>query len=136
MYLALRDIRFAKGRFALMGSVVALISLLLVLLSGLTAGLGNQNTAAVGALANDGVTSVAFGVPGNGEATASYTESVVTEQQLQDNLGSLEVVLSDDALTRLTEAGAVDPGFPYAIFSGDVLRWAVNGGSVVRGWRD
>lgn len=84
MYLALRDLRFAKGRFALMGSVVALISLLLVLLSGLTAGLGNQNTAAVAGLADDGVTTVAFGSPGNGEAKASYTESVVTDQQLQD----------------------------------------------------
>ncbi|WP_341393076.1 ABC transporter permease [Arthrobacter sp. G119Y2] len=83
MYLALRDIRFAKGRFALMGSVVALISLLLVLLSGLTAGLGNQNTAAVASLADNGITSVAFGAPGNGEAKASYTESVVTDQQLQ-----------------------------------------------------
>ena len=83
MYLALRDIRFAKGRFALMGSVVALISLLLVLLSGLTAGLGNQNTAAVAGLAEDGVSSVAFGAPGNGEAKASYTESVVTDQQLR-----------------------------------------------------
>lgn len=42
MFLAIRDIRFARGRFALMGSVVALITLLLVMLSGLTAGLGNQ----------------------------------------------------------------------------------------------
>src|SRR4029453_16214751 len=31
MFLAIRDIRFAKGRFALMGSVVALITLLLVM---------------------------------------------------------------------------------------------------------
>ena len=50
MYLALRDLRFAKGRFALMGGVVALITLLLVLLSGLTAGLGNQSTSAIAAL--------------------------------------------------------------------------------------
>ncbi len=47
MFLAVRDIRFAKGRFALMGSVVALITLLLVMLSGLTAGLGNQSTSAI-----------------------------------------------------------------------------------------
>ena len=84
VYLALRDIRFAKGRFALMGSVVALISLLLVLLSGLTAGLGNQNTAAVADLAKNGITAVAFGAPANTEAKASYTESVVTAGQLQD----------------------------------------------------
>ncbi|MET4061840.1 putative ABC transport system permease protein [Arthrobacter sp. UYP6] len=84
VYLALRDIRFAKGRFALMGSVVALISLLLVLLSGLTAGLGNQNTAAVAGLEDHGINSVAFGAPGNTEAKASFTESVVTDEQLQD----------------------------------------------------
>ena len=83
VYLALRDIRFAKGRFALMGSVVALISLLLVLLSGLTAGLGNQNTAAVAGLEDHGINSVAFGAPGNTGAKASYTESVVTAGQLQ-----------------------------------------------------
>ena len=46
VFVALRDIRFAKGRFALMGSVVALITLLIVLLSGLTAGLANQSTSA------------------------------------------------------------------------------------------
>lgn len=84
VYLALRDIRFARGRFALMGSVVALISLLLVLLSGLTAGLGNQNTAAVAGLADRGISSVAFGAPGNNEPRASYTESVVTAGQLQE----------------------------------------------------
>lgn len=84
VYLALRDIRFARGRFALMGSVVALISLLLVLLSGLTAGLGNQNTGAVAALEDRGIRSVAFGAPGNTEPKASYTESVVTAGQLRE----------------------------------------------------
>lgn len=82
MYLALRDIRFAKGRFALMGSVVALITLLLVLLSGLTAGLGNQNTAAVRGLGTAGMNTVAFGAPDGGSAKVSYSESSVTDAQL------------------------------------------------------
>ena len=60
MYLAIRDIRFAKGRFALMGAVVALITLLLVMLSGLTAGLGNQSTSALAALPAD---QLVFGAP-------------------------------------------------------------------------
>lgn len=47
MFLALRDIRFARGRFALMGLVVALVTLLLVLLSCLTRGLGQQSTSAL-----------------------------------------------------------------------------------------
>lgn len=47
MYLSLRDITFAKGRFALIGGVVALITMLLVLLTGLTNGLSQQNTSAL-----------------------------------------------------------------------------------------
>jgi putative ABC transport system permease protein len=39
MFLALREIAFARGRFALMGSVIALIAILMVLLSGLSSGL-------------------------------------------------------------------------------------------------
>ena len=35
MFLALRELRFARGRFTLMGIVIALISLLVVMLSGL-----------------------------------------------------------------------------------------------------
>ena len=46
MYLSVRDLVFARGRFALIGGVVALITLLLVLLTGLTDGLGGRNTSA------------------------------------------------------------------------------------------
>ena len=78
MYLALRDLRFAKGRFLLMGGVVALITLLLVLLSGLTAGLGNQSTSALAALPAD---QIVFGAPAGDSAKASFTESEVTRGQ-------------------------------------------------------
>ncbi|MFG3436422.1 FtsX-like permease family protein [Nonomuraea sp. NPDC047897] len=47
MFVALRDLRFAKGRFALMGAVVLLITLLVTMLSGLTAGLARENVSAV-----------------------------------------------------------------------------------------
>ncbi|ALV46770.1 ABC transporter substrate-binding protein [Arthrobacter alpinus] len=91
MFLAIRDIRFAKGRFALMGTVVALISLLLVLLSGLTAGLGNQSTSAIeqlgGGKAGDKVSQVVFGAPAGNDAKASYTESQVTQEQLDSWAG-------------------------------------------------
>lgn len=50
MFLALRDIRFAKGRFLLMTGVVALVTLLLVVLSALTRGLGQQSTSALESL--------------------------------------------------------------------------------------
>ena len=78
MYLAIRDIRFAKGRFALMGAVVALITLLLVMLSGLTAGLGNQSTSALAALPAD---QLVFGAPAGSTPKASFTESEVTRAQ-------------------------------------------------------
>ena len=78
MYLALRDLRFAKGRFVLMGGVVALITLLLVLLSGLTAGLGSQSTSALAALPAD---QIVFGAPAGDSAKASFTESEVTRGQ-------------------------------------------------------
>ncbi|MGO4191048.1 ABC transporter permease [Arthrobacter sp. YAF17] len=81
MYLALRDLRFAKGRFLLMGGVVALITLLLVLLSGLTAGLGNQSTSALAALPAD---QIVFGAPAGDTAKASFTESEVTRGQLSE----------------------------------------------------
>lgn len=42
VFLALREIAFARGRFAMMGSVVALIAILMVLLSGLSVGLVND----------------------------------------------------------------------------------------------
>lgn len=85
MFLAIRDIRFAKGRFALMGSVVALITLLLVLLSGLTAGLANQSTSAIARLGGGGtgtVDRIVFGGPAGADATASFTDSAITAAQV------------------------------------------------------
>lgn len=43
MFLALRDLNFAKGRFLLMGLVVALVAFLTALLSGLASGLIKNN---------------------------------------------------------------------------------------------
>ena len=57
-----------------------------------------------------------------------------TEKQLWDNLASLEVELTEDAVARLNDASAFESGFPYAIYTDEVMTWAVNGGSHVRGW--
>ena len=105
MFLAIRDIRFAKGRFALMGGVVALVTLLLVLLSGLTAGLGDQSTSAIGKLgAGSGssgtsrpVDRIVFGAPGTNQPTASFTESEVTAAQV-DSWGHVAGVARAEAL--------------------------------------
>ncbi|TQM57997.1 ABC transporter permease [Humibacillus xanthopallidus] len=73
MFVAIRDLRFAKGRFALMGAVVALITLLVVLLSGLTVGLGRGNTSAVTNLTAD---HLVFEAPPAGQKLDFTTSSV------------------------------------------------------------
>ncbi|MEU9062321.1 ABC transporter permease [Streptomyces sp. NPDC048430] len=75
MFVAWRDLRFARGRFALMGTVVVLIMLLVGLLSGLTAGLGRENTSAVTGLDAD---RVAFAAPPDGRSV-SFSDSAVKE---------------------------------------------------------
>lgn len=77
VFVAWRDLKFAKGRFALMGTVIVLITLLVGLLSGLTAGLGQQNISAITSLPAD---KIAFGTPGE---DPSYSNSTVTEKQWQ-----------------------------------------------------
>lgn len=53
VFVAWRDLRRARGRFALIGSVVALITVLVGFLAGLTGGLAAQNVSAVLALPGD-----------------------------------------------------------------------------------
>lgn len=50
MFIAVRDLLFAKGRFLLMGTVVALVSTLVIVLSGLSAGLVKANISGLMAL--------------------------------------------------------------------------------------
>ncbi|KOV67978.1 ABC transporter substrate-binding protein [Streptomyces sp. MMG1121] len=69
--------RFAKGRFALVGAVITLITLLVGLLSGLTAGLGRQNISAITGLPAD---RIAFAAPAAGQSL-SYADSTVTARQ-------------------------------------------------------
>lgn len=74
MFVGWRDILFAKGRFTLIGATVALITLLLVMLTGLTGGLGNQNT---DALEKMGADRFVF-APSESGGKASFTDSAVT----------------------------------------------------------
>lgn len=50
MFIATRDLMFAKGRFLLMGIVVTLVSFLVIILSGLSAGLVKANISGLMAL--------------------------------------------------------------------------------------
>jgi putative ABC transport system permease protein len=72
MFLALREMSFARGRFVLMGSVVSLIAVLMVLLSGLSVGLVNDGVSGLKKLP---VSSFAFesGV----DKSAAFSRSIV-----------------------------------------------------------
>ncbi|MGV9776280.1 ABC transporter permease [Streptosporangium sp. NPDC003464] len=106
MFIALRDIRSAKGRFTLMGAVVALITLLVVLLSGLTSGLAGENISAIESLKGD---RIAFG----GEEI-SFSGSTVTAAQWK-GLGGQPLGITQ---TQLTHDGA---GQAVAVFGSESL---------------
>ncbi|MCA1983362.1 ABC transporter permease [Nocardioides nematodiphilus] len=74
MFLALRELSFARSRFVLMGAVVALIAVLMVLLSGLSAGLVNDGVSGLKRLP---VTSLAF--QHDVSKDAAFTRSVVED---------------------------------------------------------
>lgn len=73
MFIAIRDLRFARGRFSLIGSVIALMTFMVVMLSGLTAGLGSASVSAVATLPVD---HIAFQQPAPGQGV-SFTNSTL-----------------------------------------------------------
>lgn len=123
VFLALRDIRFAKGRFLLMGTVVALITLLLVMLSGLTAGLGNQSVSAIRQLGTAGTNAVVFGSASGDSPAASFTESQINREQLrtwQHASGVERAEAFGVSQTRLSAAGSTNVAV-FGVEPGGVL---------------
>ncbi|MBQ0984887.1 ABC transporter permease [Streptomyces sp. F63] len=104
MFVAWRDLKFAKGRFALMGTVIVLITLLVGLLSGLTAGLGRQNISAITGLPAD---KIAFQAPGDGR-DLSYSDSTVSERQWRQWSGAPGVESAEPLGITTTRATAGD----------------------------
>ena len=78
MFVALRDLRFARGRFVLIGAVVALITVLVGFLSGLTGGLAIQNISGVLALPGD---RIVFSAPAGEDEPVTFADSAVTAEQ-------------------------------------------------------
>lgn len=80
MFVAWRDMIFAKGRFALITSVVVLITLLVGFLAGLTGGLANQNISAIQALNTDKI--ALANAPGNdSQQDPTFSDSQITAAQ-------------------------------------------------------
>lgn len=75
MFVALRDLKHARGRFVLMSVVIVLITFLVTFLASLTAGLARESTSAVTDLPAD---HIAFSMPADGDSpefTASRIEA-------------------------------------------------------------
>ena len=106
MFVALRDIRFARGRFALMGAVVTLITTLVVFLYGLTGGLAADASSAVSGLP---VRSIVFGAPQGAAPEVSFSSSGISAAQQtawQAVLGADSAVPLGIAVSRLTTGAA------------------------------
>ncbi|SDS12348.1 putative ABC transport system permease protein [Paraoerskovia marina] len=77
MFVALRDLKNARGRFVLMSVVIILITFLVTFLSSLTAGLARESTSAVTDLPSD---HLAFSMPSSDDSP-EFTASRVTADQ-------------------------------------------------------
>ncbi|MET9064068.1 ABC transporter permease [Streptosporangium sandarakinum] len=109
MFVALRDLRFAKGRFALMGTVVVLITLLVTMLSGLTAGLARENVSAIEDLPADHLVFAGGGDP-------SFADSRISEGAWQAwrDLDGVRAERLGVSMARLTRG---DRGAAAAVFA-------------------
>ncbi|WP_382306058.1 ABC transporter permease [Herbiconiux sp. UC225_62] len=113
MFVALRDLGFARGRFILIGSVVALITVLVGFLSGLTGGLATQNISAVLAIPGD---RIVFSAPTAGSSGASFSDSTITEQQAGAWASTDGVTAVDPVGISQTRAEAGDTRVAVAVF--------------------
>ncbi|KIF05063.1 ABC transporter substrate-binding protein [Streptomyces sp. RSD-27] len=112
MFVAWRDLRFAKGRFALMGSVVLLITLLVGLLSGLTSGLARENISAVTGLP---ASRLAFAVP-PGDQKVSFTNSQLPESAWRTWRGRPGVTVAEPLGIRTANALAGERTAAVSVF--------------------
>ncbi|GIG19867.1 ABC transporter substrate-binding protein [Cellulomonas chitinilytica] len=117
MFVALRDLRHARGRFTLMLVVIAMITFLVTFLASLTAGLSRESTSAVTDLPAD---HLAFAMPAPDDAP-DFTASTVTPDQWQawadapgvtsaDPLGVMTTRAESSTTTAPVTALGVEPG--------------------------
>lgn len=108
MFLGIREIFSARGRFALIAAVVGLLTLLLVMLTGLTGGLGQQNTAGLESLKAD---RLVFGSAGSQEPEVSFTSSSVTagEQKIWANQDGVDSATPVGISQTVLEGSAASP---------------------------
>ncbi|WP_405147259.1 ABC transporter permease [Sphaerisporangium sp. NBC_01403] len=117
--MALRDLRFAKGRFALMGAVVLLITLLVTMLSGLTAGLAQENISAISGLPADRIVFSTGKGPDGDPAKPSFSDSRITDKTWQEwrrTGGTSSAERLGITMGRLTSGTDGESGATAAVF--------------------
>ncbi|MQY30350.1 ABC transporter permease [Nocardia aurantia] len=112
MYVALRDLRAAKGRFLLITAVVILVALLVTFLSGLTAGLAHRNIAAVQRLRGDAVVFADTGAAPSFDSSALGGEQLAVWQRAGGHVDPVGIV-------RAPAARSGTAPVPVALFGVD-----------------
>lgn len=97
MFLAIRELTFAKGRFALMGLVIGLIAVLGVLLTGLASGLA---TAGISGLRTLPITNMAFEASATGDLFSRSTVDVNDVTAYRNEPGVLAAAPFGNLLTH------------------------------------
>lgn len=113
MFVALRDLRFARGRFVLIGAVVALITVLVGFLSGLTGGLATQNISAILSLPAD---RIVFSAPADASSGPSFSDSAISEEQASSWAAERGVTEARPIGISQTRAEAGDARTAIALF--------------------
>lgn len=108
VFVAWRDLRFARGRFLLITAVVALITMLVGFLAGLTGGLATQNVSAVLGLPGD---RIVLGDSGTGRpsfADSTVSASAIATWQHADGVTAVRPI-------GITRGRAIGGGQPAAV---------------------
>lgn len=139
MFLAIRELRFARGRFSLMGVVIALIAVLVVLLSGLSSGLVNDGVSGLKSMPAS-----AFAFDEGTMTDNAFSRSLVDDEQREhwrsaDGVERAEPMgvsivngtTDDDHQVDLTLFGIVPGGFLEPELSDGAAIGAKPGGIVV-----
>jgi putative ABC transport system permease protein len=117
MFIALRDLQFAKGRFLLMALVVSLVAFLTTLLSGLAAGLIKNN---ISGLIELDVTHLAFEYNNK----PSYRNSMI-DREMWESWRAVDAVVAAEPLGHIMFNARTMDDDPLD----DVVLWGIEPGS-------
>lgn len=125
MFVGIRDVVFAKGRFALLASVVALMTILVGFLSGLTVGLAAQNVSGLFAV---GANQFVFSTPASG--SAAFATSALTSDEVSEWMSAAGTNASAVALgISQVRASVDDDSTAVTVFGQDAALPGASGGA-------